>query len=360
MRSLIQEHVPLAPLTTFKIGGNARYFATVENLEDIQEILTFVRDNSLPLFILGGGSNILIADDGFSGLVLQLHMRNICTHEDDAAVLVTVDAGMSWDAFVEYAVTHQYAGLECLSGIPGTVGGAVVANIGAYGAECSDTFVRAEVIDVHDTHVTVRTIDKKDCDFSYHDSLFSKNSGRYLVVNATFAFARTRATRLAYHDSRFNLADIATEHGQEPSLAEVRAAVIKVRAEKGVLHSSYRSAGSFFHMPFVSRTQYEDIKERAHALDAEKELRLRPWAWEQPDGAVKIAPGFLLEYTPFQKGYTQGVVGISPKHTLSVITSDGASARDVVNLAQAMHDAVQDVFSISLEREVTYVGIVEK
>jgi len=356
----IEEHVPLAPLTTFNIGGNARYFASAQSEEDVHEALAFAHEKSLPFFVLGGGSNILVADDGFSGLVLQIGMQQSVTHDDGKHALLAVGAGVVWDDFVARAVAQGYAGIECLSGVPGTVGGAVVANIGAYGQECSDTFVSAEVIDIQNKDLRVQTFTKASCDFSYHKSHFSTHPGQYVVISVTFAFAKQTTVQPSYRDSRFNITELVAKNGREPSLVEVRDEVLRVRAEKGVLSSSYHSAGSFFHMPFVSREKYEEIQEQAIVLDAEKELRLRPWAWEQADGTYKIAPAFLLEYTKFQKGYTQGAVGISPKHTLSVIASAGACASDVAKLACTMHDAVQKIFSLSLEREVKYIGDVEK
>ncbi|MFA7302324.1 MAG: UDP-N-acetylmuramate dehydrogenase [Candidatus Paceibacterota bacterium] len=356
----IQENVSLAPFTTFKIGGLARYFATASSLDEVHQAIAFARDRALPLFVLGGGSNVLIADEGFDGLVLRVDLLQVVFEERADRAFVTVGAGVWWDDFVAQMVERGYAGLECLSGIPGTVGGAVVANLGAYGAECSGTLVEVRVIDLQDSEGALKTFRNEECDFSYHDSFFAKHPHRYIIVEALFSFAHAQTVRPTYRDSRFNLANLVAAIGRPPTLAEVRAEVIKVRGEKGVLSTSYQSAGSFFHMPFVTAEEYAHIRAVAQELDAEKEQRLRPWAWEQADGRYKVAPGFLLEYTPFQKGYVAGAVGISPKHTLSVITSEGARARDVAALAQAMHDAVQNIFSISLEREVKYIGAVEK
>ncbi|PIR83137.1 UDP-N-acetylenolpyruvoylglucosamine reductase [Candidatus Kaiserbacteria bacterium CG10_big_fil_rev_8_21_14_0_10_56_12] len=354
---IVEENVALAPLTTFKIGGPARYFVEARTLDDVREALAFARERGLQIFVLGGGSNILIADEGFDGLVLRLRFEDVEFKTTDSETLATVGAGVDWDVFVARAVARGCVGVELLSGIPGTVGGAVAANLGAYCAECSDTFVQAEVIDTQDPASALQTFTARDCTFSYHDSFFSHHPYRHIILRALFRFASDSARPQAYHDSRFNFADLTQEKGRTPTLQEVREAVIKVRGEKGVLSTSYRSAGSFFHMPFVSRATYEEVQRRARVLDAEKEAQLRPWAWEQPDGTYKIAPGFLLEYTRFQKGYARGAVGISPKHTLSVITSDGATAQEVVALACAMHDEVEKLFSISLEREVKYIGI---
>lgn len=359
----LQEHIPLAPLTTFHIGGPARFFVLAQTVDEVVQALAFARERSLPLFVLGGGSNILIADNGFDGLVLAVRIPDIASESRDGYASVTAGAGVVWDELAAWAVERGLAGLECLSGIPGTVGGAVIANVGAYGAQCSDMFVSAEVLDLHDTSGMPKVLTKDECHFSYHNSLFCHEPGRYLVLRATFTLPINGAPRLAYKDNRFDLSALAAKNGRPPTLADVRNMVLGVREQKGNLimegRVSYKGAGSFFHMPFVSPQQYEHVKSRARALDAEKEERLRPWAWEQPDGSYKLAPGFMLEYTEFQKGYTRGAVGISPKHTLAIINVADARASDVAELARDMRDTIETIFDVRLEREVEYVGFEE-
>ena len=356
MKHRMQEHVPLAPLTTLGVGGEARFFVEAETIQDVVEALDYARAHALPLFVLGGGSNIVVADGGFDGLVLLMRIPGIICEKKDTRVTVTVGAGVEWDELVAYTVTRGFIGLECLSGIPGTVGGAVVANLGAYGAQCSDVFVSADVLVRDDETHTVQVFKNEDCKFAYHDSMFGHMPGKYLVVRTTFSLLAAGTSHLSYRDNRFDLNALATKLGHEPTPADVRAAVLKMREEKGVLQSSYRSAGSFFHMPFVSLETYAYITPKTRALDSGKEERLRPWAWEQPDGTYKIAPGFLLEYTEFQKGYVRGGVGISPKHTLSIINVGGARAQEIGALARDMQSAVKDLCNIHLEREVEYVG----
>ena len=356
----LQEHVALAPLTTLSVGGEARFFVEAHSADEVKEALAFARAQKLPLFVLGGGSNIVIADAGFDGLVLVPRMTGISFDKKGETVFVTADAGVVWDELVAYTIERGFAGLECLSGIPGTVGGAVVANLGAYGAQASDTFVNAEVLDTGDEAYALRTFKNEECGFSYHDSMFSHAAGRYLVLRATFALSTARPLKIAYKDNRFDLAALASESGREPTQADVRAAILKMRGEKGVLASSYNSAGSFFHMPFVSAEKYAEVAALARSLDAEKEEKLRPWAWQQPDGSYKIAGGFLLEYTEFKKGYVRGGVGISPKHTLAIINVGGGSAEEIAALARDMQAAVEGLFGIRLEREVEYVGAVER
>ena len=356
----LTSNVPLAPLTTFHIGGRARFFVRAESVEEVREALALAHERSLSVFVLGGGSNIVVADEGFNGLVLVPGIQGITTEVRGDRTEVTVGSGVVWDDFVVWSIRYGFAGLECMSGVPGTVGGAVVANLGCYGAQCSDTFMHAEVLDTRSESGKVQVIRKEACDFSYHDSMFGHEPGRYVIVRATFALSRDPVAYPSYRDNRFDLKALATKLGRTPTREDIRNAVLDVREQKGNLimknRISYKGAGSFFHMPFVSPSRYEQIKARAHALDAGKEERLRPWAWEQPDGTYKVAPGFLLEYTEFQKGYVRGEVGISPKHTLTIINLGDARARDVAELARDMSDAVEKIFGIRLEREVEYVG----
>jgi UDP-N-acetylmuramate dehydrogenase len=360
MRHRLKEYVPLASFTTLGVGGSARFFARAETVEEVRQALAFARPRSLPVFVLGGGSNIVIADGGWDGLVLAPNIPDVVFEERGDTILVTAGAGVVWDELVAETARRGLIGLECLSGIPGTVGGAVVANLGAYGAQCSDTFVSADVLDMQDESGAVRVIRKEACDFSYHDSRFSREPGRHLILRATFSLATTGTSRLSYRDNRFDLRALAAERAREPTPADVRAAILEMRGEKGMLSASYRSAGSFFHTARVSADKYAQVAALARSLDDEKEKRLRPWAWQQPDGSYKIAGGFLLEYTEFRKGYARGAVGISPKHTLAIINLGGARASDIAELARDMQSAVEKIFGIRLEREVEYIGDVER
>lgn len=353
----LREHVSLAPLTTFHIGGPARFFVEARSIEEVSDAIKFAREHSLKLFILGGGSNILVADDGFDGLVLVPRMADITFVEQGDYAFATVGAGAVWDEYVAQSAARGYVGIECLSGIPGTVGGAIVANLGAYGAQASDTFVSADVLDREGGESGVLCVfEKEACNFSYHDSMFSHANGRYVVLRARFNLLRSGTSRFSYQGNRFDITALAAKLGHEPTQEEVRTEILKMRAGKGMLADSYHSAGSFFHLPFVSAEKYEEIARIARELDEEKEKNLRPWAWEQPDGSYKIASGFLFEYTEFQRGYVRGPVGISPKHTLAIINLGGARAEDVARLALDMQHAVEKIFGIHLEREVEYIG----
>lgn len=358
----ILEDVPLASLTTFRVGGTARFFAEAVSIEDVCEARRFASQKKLPIFVLGAGSNILIADSGFDGLVLAMRISGITYTQEGGDAIVTAGAGVLWDDLVVWSIARSLAGLECLSGIPGTVGGAVVANLGAYGAQCSDSFIQADGIDVH-TGESV-TFKKSECDFAYHDSVFSHTNGRYIIVCAAFTLSSDRDATLSYRDNRFDLTKLENGLGRRATLQEVRDSVLTMREEKGSLimkdRLSFKCAGSFFHMPFVSEKKHAEVEKIARSINPKKEEQLRPWAWKQADGSYKIAPGFLLEYTEFRKGYMRGDVGISPRHTLSIINAGDACAHDIAMLAHDMQEKVLNVFGISLEQEVEYVGDVEK
>lgn len=353
----------LAPFTTFNIGGPARFFAEVKSVEDVASALAFARANALQIFVLGGGSNVVISDNGFEGLALLMRISGITTEKNGERLLVTVGAGVVWDDFVVWTIERALSGLECMSGVPGTVGGAVVANVGAYGAQVSDTFIRAEVLDTQDESKKVRVMKKEECGFSYHDSIFGRSSGRYIIIRATFALSSDSTSAPSYKDNRFDMTALSAELGHKPTQTDVRNSVLKMREGKGSLimkgKVSFKSAGSFFHMPLVSAEKYAEVVQLAQKLDAKKEKELRPWAWKQSDGSYKVAPGFLLEYTKFQKGYVQGGAGISPRHTLSIINVGSARASEVAELARDMQNEIEKLFGIKLEREVEYVGEVE-
>lgn len=357
----IEEHVPLAPLTTFNIGGAARYVARANSVDETLDAIAFVKREGVALKVLGGGSNVLIADDGFNGLMLQIAMVNVAMTVEENHVSIKADAGASWDDLVAQSVQKGFWGLECLSGIPGTVGGAVVANIGSYGVELAEVLHEVRVLDLENIEKGLQTIPTRACAFSYRNSVFKQERDRWIIFGTTLVLPITGVPHLAYRDHRFNLETIAKDH--QPSVAEIREVILKIREKKGMLamgaQAQFQSAGSFFLNPIVSPDILSRVTERAKTLNAVQEERLRPWAWPLSDGSFKIAAAFLLEYTPFSKGYVRDRVGISPVHQLALINRGGARANAVAALARDIQNAVKDQFGIMLEREVEYVGTIE-
>jgi UDP-N-acetylmuramate dehydrogenase len=336
-----REHVPLAPYTTFHIGGPARWFAEARSEAEILEAVDFARTRSLPLFVLGGGSNLLVSDDGFPGLVLRIALKGI-GQEDE---IFCVAAGEDWDSFVTHVVRQNYAGVECLAGIPGTVGGTPVQNVGAYGQEVAETIVAVRVIDLKS--LEIKELTPAHCAFSYRRSIFNSiERGRYIVTRVDYTLEKDGPSRLIYADLKKHFAGNAN-----PSLAEVSAAVRNIRHSKGMLivegDPDCRSAGSFFKNPVVSAEHFA----RIGAAYAEPVPH-----YPAPEGQIKLPAAWLVDQAGFHKGYALGSAGISSRHTLALINRGNAKAADILELRDRIVAAVEQRFSIRLEPEPVFLG----
>src|SRR5271165_4042749 len=264
----IQENVPLAPLTTLQVGGAARYFAQAKREDEVREAVDFAKTRELPLFVLGGGSNLVVADSGWPGLVLKIAIGGISAptlqNATGNAVLFSVGAGVNWDDFVAQAVVQNCAGVECLSGIPGSVGGTPVQNVGAYGQEVADTIESVRAFDLKQDRVVV--LPKPACGFRYRASIFnSTERGRYIILRVNYRLKRGGAPGLRYAELQKYFADRSA--AQSPSLAETREAVRAIRGSKGMLivpgDEDCRSAGSFFKNPVLGEDQFKELSARA-------------------------------------------------------------------------------------------------
>ncbi len=349
---LLQKNVPLAPLTTFRIGGPARYFVEAKTANEVQEAVRFTQTQNLPLFILGGGSNLVIADSGWPGLVLKIAIPGIerrSGYDDDGKVLFDVGAGESWDRFVSHAVVAQCAGVECLSGIPGSVGGTPVQNVGAYGQEVADTIESVEVLDLRDGQV--RELCKEACGFAYRSSIFNTTErGRFIILHVTYALTPGGEPHLEYADLKRHFEGRETR----PNLAETREAVRHIRALKGMLivpgDPDCQSAGSFFKNPVLSAEQHEDLKKRAVA----KGFSIPSY----PALATKkkVSAAWLVEHSGFARGYGFGHVGISSKHALAIVNRGGATTAEVIALKDQIQQRVEEIWGVRLEPEPVIVG----
>jgi UDP-N-acetylmuramate dehydrogenase len=335
----------LAPYTTLRIGGPARWFAEAISEDDIQAGVAFSREHGLPLFILGGGSNLLVSDLGFPGLVLHIALRGATQHSGDS--LFSVAAGEPWDGFVAMTVAGGWAGLECLSGIPGTVGGTPVQNVGAYGQEVSQTITAVRAFD-RQTQQFV-TLTNSDCEFAYRRSIFNSTAReRYIVSRVDYSLIKDGKPALNYDDLKRCFGD------RSPALAEVRTAVLAIRERKGMLivpgQGDSLSAGSFFKNPVVPVAALQRI---AEMLATQPESIPR---YPAGDGAVKVPAAWLLEQAGFRKGYVFGNAGISSRHTLALINRGGAKAADLIALRNKIVEAVEYRFGIHLEPEPVWVS----
>jgi UDP-N-acetylmuramate dehydrogenase len=361
----IQENVPLAPLTTLQVGGAARYFAELRREDDVRGAAQFAKNRDLPLFVLGGGSNLVVADSGWPGLVLRIAIGGIATpNAKDApgnAVLFSVGAGVSWDDFVAQAVVQNCAGVECLSGIPGSVGGTPVQNVGAYGQEVADAIESVHALDLKEDRIVV--LPKPACGFRYRTSIFnSTERGRYIILRVNYRLKRGGAPSLKYADLQKHFAERFQESVPErsaekktpPSLAETRAAVREIRRSKGMLivpgDEDCRSAGSFFKNPVLSKEQFRDLAARA----ASKGLEIP--SYPALDAQRKVSAAWLVEHSGFSKGYALGAAGISHKHALALINRGDAKASDIVELKDKIQHGVQEAWGILLEPEPVFIG----
>jgi UDP-N-acetylmuramate dehydrogenase len=347
---LLQENVPLAPYTTFGIGGPARWLVEATDEDVLTEALRFANERRAPLFVLGGGSNVLVADEGFPGLVLHIALKGI---EQDGD-LFRVAAGENWDGFVSKAVSAGFGGVECLAGIPGTVGGTPVQNVGAYGQEVSGTIESVRVLDRED--LSFEDLPAAACGFSYRRSIFnSTERNRFIVTRVDYRLRAGAEPVLEYPDVKRRFKD----RKDAPTVAEVAAAVREIRHAKGMLlvegEPDCRSAGSFFKNPVVSRGKYEEI-----ATGSPSAVPCFPAGPGADAGQVKIPAAWLVEQAGFQKGFVLGRAGISSRHTLALINlgdaCGGATAAEVVALRDRIVATVEERFGIRLEPEPVWVG----
>jgi UDP-N-acetylmuramate dehydrogenase len=335
----IEESVSLAGYTTLGVGGSARFFAKATTTEQLLEAVEFGRCRELAVFILGGGSNLLVSDAGFDGLVIQAAIADPLVRTGNE---VEVPAGVDWDEFVRQMCAEGLSGVECLAGIPGLVGGSPVQNIGAYGQEVADTIVSVTAVDLESLRMV--TLSQEECGFGYRRSVFNSSAkGRYVVTAATFGFDPQAKPALNYADLKRHFGE-----GASPTPLEVYEAVRGIRHAKGMLlvtgEPDCRSAGSFFKNPIVEAGILRQIEaEVPH--------------WAAGEGRVKLSAAWLVERAGFHKGFAMGAAGISSRHTLALINRGGASCAEIVALRDAIVRGVKERFGVVLEQEPVLVGV---
>lgn len=339
----VQENIPLAPFTTLGIGGPARFLTDAATEERVLEAVEFARSRSLPVLILGGGSNLLVSDDGFPGVVIRMALEGVQRTEDDAGACLTAGAGVAWDGFVEACVEQGLFGVECLSGIPGLVGATPVQNVGAYGQEVADVIASVRVYDRQERRL--RELGHGDCRFGYRSSIFNTDArGRYIVLAVRYLLKKASRSPLSYPD----LERVFRNHEGVPGLSEVRQAVLGIRLDKAMLlvdgDPDCRSAGSFFRNPTLPTSEFDRLREITGAPGY------------PTGGGVKVPAAWLIERAGFPRGSSGGPVGLSGRHALAVINRGGATARDVLRFAGAIQDAVRKKFGIRLSTEPAFAG----
>lgn len=335
----------LAPYTTFRIGGPARYFCEVASEAELVEAVQFAGQHGLKNFVLGGGSNLLVGDEGFDGLVMHIAINDpIVAAPEGDFIHYTATAGIDWNAFVLHVCEQGTSGVECLAGIPGSVGGTPVQNVGAYGQEVASTITAVRAFDVEAGGFV--TLSHGQCDFAYRRSIFNTTQrGRYIVTAVTFRFDLTARPDLSYADLQRHFA----EWDAAPKPLDVYHAVRAIRHGKGMLlvegEADCRSAGSFFKNPVVQPDVLARIADTLQMTASEVPH------WPAADGMIKLPAAWLLEKAGFAKGFVLGHAGISSRHTLALINRGHATAADVIALRDGILGEVLARFGIGLEQE---------
>ena len=404
----IQEHISLKELTTMKIGGIARYFCRVENENDLREALAFARSKDIPFAILGGGSNVLIHDKGFKGLVIRVDIRGVeCSEvpppsipltgavhpshpktdaqglaklqvfashplkrgegkESANSVIVIVGAGENWDSFVAEAVKRGLWGIENLSGIPGTVGATPVQNIGAYGAEIKDVLEWVEAFDAK--HGEARRIANADCGFEYRSSIFKNPENKRLIITrVAFRLKKDGVPNLSYKDlkERFKIYDLRFKK-ERPALADIRKAVLEIRSKRFPDLKEFGTAGSFFKNPIISVEKYDELKKKfpdlpGFPIDADRRgykdtqmnadknglLRIKDKGLK-----IKVSLAWILDNICGLKGYRKGNVALFEKQPIVLVNTGGATSNEIKEFAEEIIACVKSKTGIEIEWEV--------
>lgn len=337
----MQENIQLKDYTTFKIGGNALYFTVARTVGDIKKAVIFARDKKLPFFVLGGGSNIVVSDNGIQGVVIKNEIKGIEYTDANNVMEVQVGAGENWDVFVEETVKKELYGLENLSAIPGTVGAAPVQNIGAYGTEVKSSI--KEVIAFNTETGELENFTNAECGFGYRDSIFKKLEGKkYIIISVVFLLDKKGHVDISYRDVKnfFESKQITN-----PTLKEVRNAIIEIRSRKLPDLRKYGTAGSFFKNPIITNTHYELLK---------KEYPLLP-SYSVDEAHVKIPLAWILDNVCGFKGYKKENVGVYENQALVLVNFGNARAEEIKKLSQEIIFLVKEKTNIEVETEVQFV-----
>lgn len=349
--SFVTRHVPLASFTTLGLGGPAEFFCQPKSKEELVEACSWAQRSGLGVHVLAGGSNVVIADSGVSGLVLHAQWQGLQVCKERETVTLIAEAGTPLDEVVALSVAEGWAGLECLSGIPGSAGATPVQNVGAYGQEVSDRILWVEAF--HRRHLSIQRLFPKDCGFSYRRSIFRGHSP-WIITRVAFALTPGGKATVRYGE----LAALLGGKTVAPSLAEVRRAVLALREQKGMVWHpeapESRTVGSFFKNPELPPAVFEDLKKKVW------ERGILP-SWQEPPhfptaSGVKVPAAWLVERAGFPKGFCRHHVGISRRHALALVHLGGGTAAELVALAADIQKAVAHTFGVLLEPEPVFWG----
>ena len=338
-----EENIPLSEHTTFKIGGKARYFFRVKKVEEAREALGFARQQKLPFFVLGGGSNLLAGDSGFEGVIIKNEIPGLVWNEADGEVFLDAGAGENWDKLVGDAVKRNLYGLENLSGIPGTAGAAPVQNIGAYGVEVGGAVVSVATLDSKTGEI--KTFNNADCRFGYRDSFFKTPEGKnFLIVAVRFRLKKLSTLNLEYKD----LKNYFSKFGKAPTLSEVREAVLEIRRGKFPDLKIIGTAGSFFKNPVISKEKFEELKKQYPELPGFPAVS----GYKLPTNNYKLSLAWILDNVCKLKGFHLGQTALFERQPIVVVNNGGATAENIQALAKEVVANVKEKTGIEVEWEV--------
>jgi UDP-N-acetylmuramate dehydrogenase len=348
----IRESIPLAPHTTIGIGGNARFFADVATTETLLAAIDWARNHSIPMIVIGGGSNLIIADRGFDGIIVRVSINGIRSQPQSDRTTITVGAGEDWEEFVAFCVASGYSGLECLSGIPGRTGATPIQNVGAYGQEVAEVISSIEAVEVETGRLV--NIPSDQCGFAYRSSRFKTyDRNRFIITAVTFTLPLNGRPDVRYDA----LARYLAEHTvAPPSLRDVREAVLAVRRTRSMVVDPCdpysQSVGSFFVNPIVPEDQFRQIQAAARRRTIAEEVPV----YLSPDGLCKVPAAWLIEHAGYRRGHHHGNVGLSPNHALAIVNRGGGTAREVLELAARIKSSVLASFGVTLAAEPVFIG----
>jgi UDP-N-acetylmuramate dehydrogenase len=347
---VLAEEVTLAAYTTLRLGGPARRFVEAVTADELVDEIRMADRRGEPVLVLGGGSNLVISDDGFAGTVVHVATRGV---DALGAGVLRAQAGEEWEPFVDRCVGAGLAGVECLSGIPGRLGATPIQNVGAYGQDVSETIIEVRVYDRGAD--TIVSLDRAACGFTYRNSTF-KGSDRYVVLDVTFALEESAESAPIKYAELARVLGVAP--GARVPLADARGAVLGLRRRKGMVidpaDPDTHSAGSFFTNPILDGDQLTDLEKRvAERLGGDARFPRYP----ESDGRTKTSAAWLIEQAGFGKGHGHGPARISTKHTLALTNPGGARTADLLDLAREVRDGVRAAFGVELVNEPVLVGV---
>lgn len=348
----IAERVALSQFTTLELGGPAEHFVRAPDRATLLDALRWAKARQLPVQLLGGGSNVVISEQGVPGLTIRLETRGVQSAKRGDRVELTVEAGEPWDGLVARTVADDLAGLECLSGIPGFTGATPIQNVGAYGQEVAHTIQRVELLDRATLQSVTHT--HAECGFGYRTSAFKADPGRFIVLAVTFALREHGRASVRYAELARSVAD------PSPSVAKVRDAVLELRRSKSMVidptDENRRSVGSFFLNPVLDAERANHVAERAIAGGVIAQASELP-SFAADGGAVKLPAAWLIERAGFAKGLRVGQVGISSRHSLALVHHGGGSSDALIALARTIQAGVYAQFGVQLQPEPVLIGL---